>query len=359
MPAKRIALSRPEGVGVCFLMGHGAFFIVDLSNFHQRQMPRKSRSKLFTPASVKQPPHPVVSLRIRPNYVPSDYPITGVPGAFNIGYSTPGVTTGNIDPRSSRYDIQASGNVINIEMGRNNFNQVTTPLSNPRIVPQSAFTSEPVWEQRLGGGVTQQTVSQIARNQQLQAQGRPQRSSLMEDRALNDFYGNDLFLQSRIPNINHNMATNTPAGDIMSPVPRVHLRFTPTPITAPRQDNQESGTYNDHAAMENVQSPTGQSNLHDINDVHTPQPATAGYSAIGTHAAHGQTPSPHYDGSWTLDVLPGNQQAPLGLSQLPPAADIPVQTYTGSGPQSTSIHWSRPLGGKISKPHLQRVSVFS
>lgn len=322
-------------------------------------MPRKSRSKLFTPAAIKQPPHPVVSLRVRPNYVPSDYPVTGVPGAFNIGYSTPGVTIGNLDPRASRYDIQASGNVVNIENGRNNFSQATMPMTNPRTVPQSAFTSEPVWEMRFGGGASQQSVSRIARNQQLQSQGRPQRSSLMDDRALNDYYGNDLFLQSRIPNIDRGTSTQTPAGDIMSPVPRVHLRFTPTPITAPRQDNQESGTYNDHAAMENVASPMGQSNLHDINDIHTPQPATAGYSATGTHAAHGQTPAANFDGSWTLDVLPGNQQPPIGLMNLPPAADIPVQTYTGSGPKNTSIHWSRPIGGKFTKPQMQRVSVFS
>lgn len=322
-------------------------------------MSRKARSKMFTPASIKQPPHPIVSLRVRPNYVPSDYPITGVPGAYNIGYSTSGVTSGNIDPRSSRYDIQASGNVMNIELGRNNFTQTTTPLSNPRRIPQSAFTSEPVWEARLGGGVTRQTVSQISRNQQIQAQGRPQRSSLLEDRSFNDFYGNDMFLQSRMPNIDRNVPQQTPSGDIMSPVPRVHLRFTPTPITAPRQDNQESGTYNDHAAMDNVASPMGQSNLHDINDVHTPQPATAGYSAIATHPAHGQTPAPTFDGSWTLDVLPGNQQQQIGLMDLPPAADIPFQSYTGTGPKSTSIHWSRPIGGKFTTPQMQRVSVFS
>lgn len=296
---------------------------------------------------IKQPPHPIASVRI--NHGVSGFQTTGVPGAFNAGFSTPGVAVGNLDPRASRMDIQASGNVINIRTGNNNYNQ-STPGKVAVIgqIPYSNLTSEPIWTQRFAGGTGQQTVSFLPRNDYLQSQGGASRGSFMDQRAAEGYYGNDMFLQHRVPNLDRNRPVGASVGDQVTPLAPTRLDFHPRPSAPARQGDQHSGTINQPQSME-VATPMGQVSLHYINDSHTPQPATAGYASAGTHPAHGPTPSSAYDGSWTLDILPGGQQQP-GLSDLPPAADIPVQTYSGSGPRSTSIYASRPLGSGISNP---------
>ena len=310
--------------------------------------PKKTGGRL---SAVRQPPAPIASVRV--SHGVSGYQTTGVPGAFNAGYSTPAVPLSNLDPRASRMDIQASGNVINVRAGNNNYNQ-STPASIAPVgaMPYASFTSEAVWSQRFAGGAGGMTVTGLARNQGLQAQLRPVRSSHMDGRAVDGYYGNDLFMQSRLPNMDRGRAFGQPAGDIMSPVQPTRLDFNARPNPSARQGDQPSGTTN-HGAALNVTTPMGQVTLHRINDVHTPQPATAGYAAPGTHPAHGPSPSAPFDGSWTLDIVPGSQ-APPGLADLPPAADVPVQTYSGSGPRMTSIYSSRPMGGSISRPQMQR-----
>jgi hypothetical protein len=169
-------------------------------------------------------------------------------------------------------------------------------------------------------------------------------------------FGDDLYMQHNLPAMDSGMRVNQPSGDIVSPVQPIRLQFNQRPSPSPRQDNQPSGTVNNETSIPTV-VPGGQENLHDITDAHTPQRVTAGYSNVGTHPAHGPAPAASFDGSWTLDVLPGGQQQ-LGLADLPPAADIPVQTYSGSGPRNTSIYYTRPSGGKIGT-HMQSVAPVS
>lgn len=306
-----------------------------------------------TPAIITQPPAPVISFRIGPTHGVSGYPTTGIPGAYNVGFSTPGTVISNVNPSASRYDIQASGSSVNIQSGVNNFSQ-STPAQVNVASSYSAFTSEPMWEQRLGGRASAQTAS-LARNQQLQASGRARHSSFLNQRAYHGVFGEDLYMQSQLPVIDEGQSFNRAVGDIPTPVRPVNL-FGATPSTSVRHGDQQTGTVNDPSRI-NTTGPIGQSNLHNINDHHTPQVATAGYATPGTHPAHGPSPSPVYDGSWTLDVLPP-QQLP-GLLNLPPAADIPVQTYSGYGPQSTSIHATRPLWGQKNGIQTRTVAVVS
>lgn len=309
-------------------------------------------------APIKQPPAPIISFRVGPNHnAPnvSGYATTGIAGAFNAGFSTPGIAYGNLDPRASRYSIEATGSTLNIRTGRDNYNQ-TTPakIAVPSQVPQSSFTAERVWSSALAGGASAQTASlSLPENQRLHARGSSQQDSFLQRQMFSGFYQNDTALQPAMQSLDHNLPYNTYNGHVATPVTPLHpvrLPFnTPGPV---RQGDQNSGTVNNTQGM-TVASPVGQFKLNFQNDVHTPQPVTSGYSAPGTHPAHGQTLTTPFDGSWTIDVLPGGQQQPT-LQDLAPPADIPVQTYSGYGPTSSSIYASRPLGGRISQPRFQR-----
>lgn len=303
---------------------------------------------------------PIVSLRVEPGPTPahgvSGYPTTGIAGGYNRTFASTGIVTGNVDPAASRYDLQNSSSSFAINRGTD-FN-FATPAPPVRMVQPTIgnFTSEPSVENRLFASTTPVTENYQARNQQVQAGGGHQRSSLMEEQAFTGYLGDDLYMQSQVPSLNQNRGTTTPSGEIMSPAPAVRLQFSPRPNTTPRQDNQNSGTINQEGSIPAV-GPEGRGDLHEINDSHTPARITPGYSSVGTHAAHGPVPHQNFDGSWTIDVLPGER--PLMLSDLPPAADIPVQTYSGYTPQNTSVEYMRPSGGSLVTPTTQRVAVFT
>ena len=305
---------------------------------------------------------PIVSLRVEPGPTPahgvSGYPVTGVAGGYNMFNSATPIAIGNVNPAASRYDIQYPGTATTINRGTD-FNFATpAPTVRVGMPTTSNFTSEPSAESRLyASTVTPSTAGYLARNQRIQSEGGHQRSSLMEERAFTGFLSDDLYMQSRVPGLDQNRGVTSPSGEVMSPAQGVRLHFTPRPTTSPRQDNQPSGTTNPEQQV-NVVSPQGRGDLHEINDSHTPARITAGYSGVGTHMAHGPVPHANFDGSWTLDVLPG-QQRPMTLQDIPPAADIPVQTYSGYSPQNTSVEYMRPSGGSFTQPTLQRVAVFT
>jgi len=303
---------------------------------------------------------PIVSLRVEPGLTPahgvSGYPTTGVAGGYNMAYSADSVPLGNVNVAASRYDVQYSSSAARISRGTD-FNYAT-PAPTVRVgAPTiSNFTSEPVVAQNLFSSEGPSTASYLARNQQLQAGGGHQRSSLLEEQAFTGYLGSDLYMQSQVPSLDQNRTSETMHGEVMSPAPAVRLQFTPRPSTNPRQDNQNSGTVNQENAIPTV-GPMGRGDLHSINDAHTPARITAGYSSTGTHHAHGPVPQSQFDGSWTLDVLPGQRK--LMLTDLPPPADIPVQTYSGYSPQNTSVEYMRPAGGSLITPSIQRVAVFT
>lgn len=301
-------------------------------------MPRQRNTSFHTP---RQPPTPLISFRVSPHGV-SGYATTGVGGAFNVQHASGGIFHNNLDPASSRYDIQSS---THREQGTGNYSQLYA-IGNPAPQTTGAFTSEPVW-----GAAFATTASAATRNQLLQTTAPSTSASRLQAQARHGFLGHDMYLQYHVPTMDAGVSQTRPHGDIVSPVQPIRLNFRPTP--PPRQDNQPSGTVNNEGVLPGP-TPGGQATLHDINDAHTPQPVTAGYSAPGTHPAHGPSPSPAFDGSWTLDILPGGQ-GPPGLSDLPPPADIPVQTYSGTGPRNTSIYYTRPSGGKLFT-HTQAVA---
>lgn len=298
-------------------------------------MPRpksvKSDKRFFTP---KQPPAPIVSFKVSPHGV-SGYPTTGIPGAYNDTNATTGIFHRNLGPTSSRYGIQMSGTADALRQNYTQYYASGTPSQNTR----SAFTSEPVNEVRTT--LRPVALFQTPQNQSVQSGRQPARSSAMGEAQFRGYYDGDMQLQHEIPSLDRNTPRNVQMGDVVSPVPATRVRFSPVPT--PRQDNQPSGTIN-NANLVPGQIPGGQSTLHDINDLHTPQRVATGWSGPGTHPAHGPSPHASFDGSWTLDVLP-TPKTQLGLQDLAPAADIPVQTYSGSGPRNTSIYYSRPSGG--------------
>lgn len=313
------------------------------------RMPKKDRNQ------------PIVSLAVTPTPTPahgvSGYPVTGVAGGFNQSHSATTITIGNVNPAASRFSLQAPTSARTIGMGTD-FNEFATPHTiRPGIAPTTAnFTAEPRTEARLDAASTPSTAAVMARNQQLQASGGHRRSSLMEENAFLGGGDNDLYMQTQVEGMQTGRSSDTPNGEIVTPAtPTIPVRLFPTPETPARQGDQPSGTRNPVASVR-VSSPQGREDLQAINDRHTPQHVTAGYATPATHHAHGPQPHQHYDGSWTIDILPG--QRPLTLTDLPPAADLPVQTYSGYSPENTSANYMRPSGGSLIRPSLQRAAVF-
>lgn len=341
---------------------------IDLrDNFHHRDTqnmtkakttPKKSGFQQRASGGTTGRPHrvprtdrnqPIVSLRVEPGNTPahgvSGYPTTGIAGGFNYAYNSPGITTGNVDPAASRFSLQATAPPLTRSLSAHTFGESHTATPVPVGSHQVGnLTAEPSTGVRLFHA-TPATAPYMAYNQQLQARGGGGASSGA------GYFGHldgDLTLQG--PDTGRN--ADQPIGE--TPTPAVGVNLFGTPPRGPiRQGDQPSGTVNNTAGMR-ITSPSGFGDLHAINNRHTPQHVTAGYSAPGTHMAHGPVPHANYDGSWTIDVLP--PERPIGLLDLPPAADIPIQTYSGYTPQNSSVQYMRPSAGKFIHPNLQYVA---
>lgn len=312
--------------------------------------PRKSRSRRSVEPKFTQPPAPAISFRVGPTPIVSGYATTGVPGPLNSGYSTTGVTIGNLDPRASRLGISASGSAFAIRYGNDNYSQgiTGTPNTNNFAVPVGQFTSEPRVESALFSGSPGGVSYSLSSGQQRQAAAGSDRSYL-SGQVRNGLYSGDTMMQNIAENvIPHTRPVDTYNAHVEAPVNAVPQNLNQL-FTASRQDEQPSGSVNNVSRIR-VTMPQGQPNVNYTNDRHTPALSGYGYTAPGTHPVQA-APSYPFDGSWTIDVLPGGQQQP-GLADLAPAADVPVQTYSGSRPRSTSINASRPLGQ--SYPTFQR-----
>jgi hypothetical protein len=299
---------------------------------------------------------PLVSIKVQPGKTPahgvSGYPTTGIAGGFNDGYSTPGVYTGNVNIAASRYSVQANDARLNPYGGMGyNFATPAPPIrSNMNTV--SNFTSEPLDARRVSFG--EASAIGLGRSQVLQATGGHERGSLLEERAYQGYGQDDLFLNAALPSIDENRSIHPSPEDVLTPQRPIRLNFSP--VTAPRQDMQHSGTIN-HTGFVTPVQPQGRSDLHAINASHTPAVVGAGYSAAGTHMGHGPVPHQQFDGSWTIDVMPGEE--PITLQDLPPPAPIPVQTYSGYAPQNSSAAYMRPSGGSFLSPSLQKIALFA
>lgn len=308
-------------------------------------------------APKKDRNQPMVSLQVTPIPQPahgvSGYPVTGIAGGYNQSSSSTGIQTGNVNPAASRYDMQAPTARV-----RDDFNAFATPRPvRAGVVPTvSNFTSEPQTEERLDAFGTPSTQGMMARNQQLQSESGGQRqSTLLQENAFQGYADNDLFIQTRVEGMQQNRSAEEHIGEVVTPANVIPTNLFPTPETPARQGDQPSGTRNPVASIR-VTTPQGRGDLQQINDRHTPQHVTTGYASTATHHSHGPQPHQNFDGSWTVDVLPG--ETPLTLLDLPPAADVPVQTYSGYTPANTSADYMRPAGGAYIRPSIQRVALF-
>lgn len=301
--------------------------------------------------SIKKHRHPVSqppsTIKIKqgstgPSHGVSGYAVLGEPGGFNIQLNSAGISTGNAMAAGSAYSIQASGSPMMIIEG-NDYDQWKTPsVPTAGIIDYGQYTSEPSLRQAFSGAPGTVRGSLVEAQSSMPSSG----SSV-----ISNLETNMIGRAAPEPTQGSNRQMN---GSTINPHPGIHISIRPD--VNPRQDNQNSGTVNYEASVQAVR-PQGQGGLTTILDSTTPGFSHAGYSGTGTHPAHGPTPSSHYDGSWTLDVNP--QQQPVGLSDLPPAADVPVQTYTGLGPQNASSYFMRFGGGVNALPSMQRVAVFT
>lgn len=303
---------------------------------------------------------PIVSLRVNPNPTPahgvSGYPTTGLAGGFNRQQHVTGVPTDNTNPAASRYSMESVVTPVGISQGTD-FNYATpAPPIRPGMGNVSNLTAEPAVQQRLDFSETPSTASAMARNQILQSQGGGARSSFVEEQAYLGRNDNDMYLQTTVPGMQQGGGATSTPGQPVTPAQGARINLFPRPTTTPRQDDQASGTTNAEASITPF-GPEGQGNLQQINARHTPQYPAAGYASAGTHHSHGPQPHANYDGSWTIDVMPG--QRPIMLTDLPPAADIPVQTYSGYTPANTSAEYMRPSGGSLITPKIQRAAIFA
>lgn len=272
------------------------------------------------------------------------------PGNSSIG---PGDLSGWTTPSSvGSADSFFSNYGPNISL--NNIISRATPLTadviNPRVasIPQTfnADTAEPTLEQLLEFDADQYLAQalRLPRNQVLQQERNPHRVTLLDEHAERGLYANDLTMQAALAGLDRGHDVGRPHGDVSTPMRPTRLSFWPTtPQTAQRQgDLQNFGTLNNGATIQFV-PPSGQTAIPALVDRNTPAHITPGYTNPANHGMYGPVPAPGVDGSWTLNVLPG-QAAPT-LATMAPAADIPVQTNGPGQLGNTAAFAGRQSGG--------------
>lgn len=227
----------------------------------------------------------------------------------------------------------------------------TTPIipratrSNNEPTTYGPYTSEPTFERDLEIAVEQTAPYGLPRHQRLQAEQNPFARSSLDRAARQGLYSGDPFMQDQLPRLDSGRPTNIAQGDFTTPRRPLRLQFSPTPSVNPRNadGHQSSGTINNVASI-NVQTPMGTSTLPVTMDRTTPGVGTMGYSTPATHISFGPPggPTPGVDGSWTLNIMPG--QAQPTLATLAPAADIPIRN-NGPGRLGNTSLFATNRGG--------------
>jgi hypothetical protein len=258
--------------------------------------------------------------------------------ASHSGWTTPSSRASN-DSFFSDY-----GDMLSPIRNRISSNPTTADMLRPTMY--NANTSEPTLEQLLEFDADQYLAQaqHLPRNQVLQQQREPHRGSLLDEHAERGLYDNDLLLQAALDQLDLGHDAGRPHGDVATPIRPTRLSFWPTtPQTAQRQSQlQNNGTFNNGATIQ-FNPPSGQTGIPSMADRNTPAQITPGYTNPANHGMFGPVPTPGVDGSWTLNILPG-QAAPT-LATMAPAADIPVQLNGPGQLGNTAAFYSRPSGG--------------
>lgn len=292
-----------------------------------------SDSNYRTPPRTGGPPpyNPTVGSSRPTRMYPVQPPATGGPPPYSPFVGSGGYT--------SPFNDYGTFSTTTIPVISKNTRDNDTPTT------YGAFTSEPTFEHELEGVAAETAPYGLARHQRLQAQRNPYRRSSLDRQAERGYYSGDTFMQENLPMLDRGRATNIAHGDIITPQRPLRLQFSPTPSTNPRNasDHQGSGTINNVASI-NVQTPVGQSTLPVAMDQTTPGVGTVGYSSVGNHFSFGPPggPTPGVDGSWTLNIMPG--QAQPTLATLAPAADIPIRN-NGPGQLGNTSLFATNRGG--------------
>lgn len=225
--------------------------------------------------------------------------------------------------------------------------QRTNPTTAEMLRPHTfnADTAEPTLEQLLEFDADQFLAQalRLPRNQVLQQERNPHRATLLDEHAERGLYQNDLTMQAALAGLDQGHDVGRPHGDVSTPMRPTRLSFWPTtPQTAQRQGElQNNGTFNNGATIQFI-PPSGQTGIPAAVDRNTPAHITPGYTNPANHGMYGPVPAPGVDGSWTLNVLPG-QAAPT-LATMAPAADIPVQN-NGPGQLGNTAAFAGRMSG--------------
>lgn len=325
----------------------GSFTAVRASNGINRMRtadPSMSRNSLAPNAGIGEGISPVLSSN------------SSFSQSSNFGYWSPGGASISIGPGdlsgwttpSSRANQDSffsdySGIMSPLNTRINFTNPTTAEMLRPTTF--NADSAEPTLEALLELDMDYylEQALHLPRSQVLQQERNPNRATLLDEHAERGLYQNDLTLQAALAGLDRGHDVGRPHGDVSTPMRPTHLQFWPTtPQTAQRQGElQNNGTLNNGATIQ-FTPPSGQTGIPSMVDRNTPAQITPGYTNPANHGMFGPIPAPNVDGSWTLNVLPG-QAAPT-LATMAPAADIPVQTNGPGQLGNTAAFAARPSG---------------
>ena len=373
---------------------------------------RKPGGTTGRPRVQRPPPKPLLSIGISPNPGPghgvSGYRTTGVAGGLSVANSSTGINSiGNVDSSVSRYSLSATpgtGEGLSSRLSTNssfsqssnygywspggsigpadvlgyntpsrqsstdsfysNYAGLTSPIrqrmegitgTNPMTGDPTTFsanTSEPTLEEllELDADLYLQQAQRLPRDQVLQQERSPHRQSLLDEHAERGLYQWDLTMQAALARLDQHLPAEQPHGDVATPARPERLHFFPqTPQTAPRNSQlQNNGTFNNGMTI-TMNPPSGQTGQPAQADRNTPAYITPGYTNPANHPMYGPVPSANVDGSWTLNIMPG--QAQPTLATMAPAADIPVQ-LNGPGQLSETAAFASDM--TKSRPRVQQ-----
>lgn len=285
---------------------------------------------------------------LQPSHGVSGFETTGTPGSFDIQNrrAPPSfASTQNIDPTTSSFALQDRGSSMDIEAGANRF--VTPSVSSianyddPTYTINANFMTPTIEEIMEEGRITSaSTMSEI-----LQASGDPIQDTYVRRRLFEGYGQDDPIVQHMIRDEETPSSVSASAHHHPN-TEYVNGTHTSRPYSTPRSNAYgENGTENQVYQIitsGNVVTPSGQSDLPDINNQSTPAVPNDSNAATGTHPQEGGMIAPSSGtsaGSGTPQIagtiVPINTTPYLGLG-LPPQPQVMVQEGTGELKDITS-----------------------
>lgn len=299
-----------------------------------------------------------------PNHGVSGYPTTGLAGDYNLQFSTPSVPEPRRITPFSNYNLAYTGQPMEAYHNNNEYASSIGVEMTPdmlsgfqsNIYPNTSASTRHALDTLEDYFETEIYHSENRLRALAHQRGSAQEETLLEQRKQEGYGSGD-------PNIHHITDIQDEGLDPTSIHSNIYAPITETPqqgggaafitpSTGARHDYySDDGSVNSVPSISNIKTPRGRVDYNVMYDRTTPAARPSGNVSIAVHPSM-QGPegaTVNHDGGWTFDLV--NQGEPITLTDLPPAAEIPVQEWGPAILTNRTAHYSRPAGNVTMSLH--------